>query len=97
MERRTMPTTTIKLPDTLRERIARAAEDSGVSPHAFMIEAIEARTELAERRREWIGAALKAEEQVARYGLVYDGDEVLAWMGERLAGHKMDPPAKRKL
>jgi predicted transcriptional regulator len=90
-------TTTIKLPDALRERITRAAEEAGMSPHAFMIEAIEARTELAERRRDWIGSALKAEEEVARYGLVHDGDEVLAWLGERLAGRKVAPPPKRKL
>lgn len=92
-----MTTTTLKLPDDLRQRIAEQARNAGVSPHAFMLEAIARHTALAERRRDFVGAALAAEEDVAQYGLVHDGDEVLAWLGQRLAGRPASRPRKRRL
>jgi len=90
-------TTTLKLPDELKDRVAQAASAAGKSPHAFMVEAIELQTQLAERRREFIKSALVAEEEVAQYGLVYDGDEVLSYLKARLEGRKAARPRKRKL
>ena len=49
-----MSTTTLKLPEELKERIAAAAADAGKSPHAFMVEALAAQTGLAERRRVFV-------------------------------------------
>jgi predicted transcriptional regulator len=89
-------TTTLKLPDQLKERVAEAAAAAGKSPHAFMVEAIEMQTQLAERRREFITSALAAEQEVARYGLVYDGDEVLSYLKARLDGRTPARPRKRK-
>lgn len=43
-----MPTTTIRIEDELKTRIAAAAERSGVSPHAFILEAIAQTLERAE-------------------------------------------------
>jgi predicted transcriptional regulator len=73
-------TTTLKLPDELKARIAVAAEQTGKTPHAFMVEALRMQTELAERRREFVQSALLAEQEVAQYGLVYDADEVFSHM-----------------
>ncbi|MBZ0142109.1 MAG: CopG family transcriptional regulator, partial [Rhodocyclaceae bacterium] len=64
-------TTTIKLPDDLKERVAAAAAASGKTPHAWMVEAIEAQAALAQRRQAFVASALKAEQEVAEYGLVY--------------------------
>ena len=36
-----MATTSLKLPDDLKQRAAKAAHELGVSPHAFMVSAIE--------------------------------------------------------
>lgn len=88
--------TTLKLPDDLKERVVQAASATGKSPHAFMVEAIELQTQLAERRRAFIGSALAAEQEVARYGLVYDGDEVLSYLKARIEGRKVARPRKRK-
>ena len=90
-------TTTLKLPDDLKRRVADAASRVGKSPHAFMLEAIELQTQLAERRRGFVNSALKAEEEVAQYGLVYDGDEVLSYFKARLEGRKTARPRKRKI
>lgn len=88
--------TTLKLPSELKDRVAEAAQAAGQSPHAFMVEAIEAQTRLAERRREFVASALEAEREVAQFGLVYDGDEVLSYLQARLAGQPVRRPRRRK-
>ena len=88
--------TTLKLPPALKDRVAEAAQAAGQSPHAFMVEAIEAQTRLAERRREFIASALEAEREVAQLGLVYDGDEVLSYLQARIAGQPVRRPRRRK-
>lgn len=81
-------TTTLKLSEELKIRIAAAAEAAGKTPHAFMVEALAAQTALAERRKEFVATALAAEQEVAEYGLVYDADEVLTYMQARLEGRR---------
>ncbi len=90
-------TTTLKLSDQLKGRINELAASAGQSPHAFMVEAIEQQTQLAERRRDFVGPALAAEHEVAQHGLVHDRDEVLAYLKARLEGRKATRPRKRKL
>jgi predicted transcriptional regulator len=88
--------TTLKLPEDLKHRIAQVAEAAGQSPHAFMVEAIQAQTELAERRRQFVASALDAEREVAQFGIVYDGDEVLSYLQSRLKGQPARRPRRRK-
>lgn len=90
-------TTTLKLPGPLKSRIVDAAEYAGKTPHAFMLEALQAQTELAERRREFVDAALQAREEVAQYGLVYDADEVFSYIQALLEGKPAERPAPTKL
>jgi predicted transcriptional regulator len=90
-------TTTLKLPDALKSRIANAAEAAGKSSHAFMVEALQAQTELAEKRREFVNSALLAREEVAQYGLVYDADEVFSYIQALLEGKQAVRPAPTKL
>ena len=92
MERPMASTTTLKLPDVLKARINELAEASGRSPHAFMIEALQAHTEAVERRRDFVRAALAAEEDVAEYGLVYSTDEVHRYLEAKLTGKSPRKP-----
>jgi hypothetical protein len=62
-----------------------------------MVAAIERQTELALRRRAFVGDALAAEEEVARYGQVYGGDAALGYFRARAEGHKPARPRKRRL
>lgn len=87
-------TTTLKLPDELKARIAAVAQQCGKSAHAFMVEALQLQTELAERRSAFVADALLAREEVARYGLVVDADEVFDYLKARAEGkpaRKPDP------
>lgn len=92
-----MSTTTLKLPDDLKERIVAAAVDAGKSPHAFMVEALAAQTALAERRRAFVDAAVTAEQEVAEYGLVYDADAVFSYLQDTLQGKRAKRPKAVKL
>ncbi len=89
--------TTLKLPESLKSRVAELARAAGQSPHAFMIDAISAQAALAEQRAQFFASALAAEREVAQYGLVYDADEVLSYMEAKLRGGKPVPPKSRKL
>lgn len=92
-----MSTTTLKLPEALKERITSAAEAAGKSPHAFMVDAITAQTALAERRAAFVSAAHTAEQEVAEYGLVYDADEVFSYLHDKLKGKRAKRPKTVKL
>ncbi len=92
-----MSTTTLKLPEELKERIAEAAADAGKSPHAFMVEALAAQTALAERRRVFVAAAHAAAQEVAQYGLVYDADEVFDYLQGKLKDKRAKRPKAVKL
>jgi predicted transcriptional regulator len=91
-----MPTTTLKVPEDLKARIATVAAEAGKSPHAFMVEALEQQTALAERRRAFVADALVAEREVAQYGLVHDADEVFSYLRAKVQGGKPKKPAARK-
>lgn len=88
-----MATTSLKLSDELKQRAIDAAEKMGVSPHAFMIHAIDQAATAAERRASFLGDAQAAREQMLATGKGYDASEVHAYLKARLSG---DKPAKPK-
>ena len=91
-----MTSTTLKLPQSLKTRIAAEARNLDKSPHAFMIEALAAQTRLAESHRQFVATAIAAEKEVATNGLVHDADDVFSWMRSKLAGKTAARPRARK-
>jgi predicted transcriptional regulator len=85
-------TTTLKLPDNLKKRIAPLADSAGKTPHAWMVEAIEAQATLAEKRKAFVADARAAEEEVERTGLVYRAADVHRYVRARAAGKKAPRP-----
>jgi predicted transcriptional regulator len=79
-----MPTTTLKLSEELGRRVAAVVEGTGQSAHAFMVEAIERQTRLAEQRRSFVADALAAREDAGRSGLGYPAGEVHRYMQARV-------------
>ena len=88
-----MSTTSLKLPEELKQRAVAAAQRQGVSPHAFMVQAIEQAAASAERRANFVAEAQAARKQMLRTGKGYDADDVHAYLKARIAGKK---PAKPK-
>jgi predicted transcriptional regulator len=90
-----MSTTSLKLSDELKQRAVAAAEQKGVSPHAFMVQAIELAATAAERRASFVAEAQAAREQMLSSGTGYDASEVHAYLKARIAGDKaVRPKAK---
>lgn len=77
-------TTTLKLPEKLKARIARLAKKSGRSAHSLMIEALEREVAREERMREFVQEALAADVAVADGAAVYRAEDVHVWL-DRLA------------
>jgi predicted transcriptional regulator len=88
-----MSTTSLKLSDELKRRAVAAAEKKGVSPHAFMVHAIEQAATLAEQRAGFVAEAQAAREHMQGTGKGYDASEVHRYLKERIAGGS---PAKPK-
>jgi predicted transcriptional regulator len=83
-------TTTLKLPEKLKARIAKLARQSGQSPHSLMVRAIERETAREERMRDFVREALASKADVESGGAVYRAEDVHAWM-ERLAKGEKPP------
>lgn len=87
-----MPTTSLKLPESLKNRIADVAKARGTNPHAFMLDAIERMTSAAERRAAFVDEALTAREDTIKSGTAYPAGDVHAYLEGRLRGEKLARP-----
>ena len=83
-----MATTSLKLSDELKEQAANEAAALGMSPHAFMVEAIKHATHNAELRRAFVAQANAARKQAIKTGKAYDAKDVHQHMRDRIAGTK---------
>lgn len=92
-----MTTTTIRMPEDLKARVAAAAKRSGMTPHGFMLDAIAEKAEQAELRADFDAVA------EARYARIVDSGKTVSWqemrkyLEQRLAGKSVKRPAARKL
>lgn len=85
-------TTSVKLDDSVRERLQRVANTQRRSPHWVMREAIEQYLEREERRQKFREDALAAWNHYATTGLHLSGEEVDAWLTRLEAGDDIPPP-----
>ena len=90
-------TTTLKLPEALKARIAPLAEATGKTPHAWMIEALEERVVQSEAYTTFVAEALEAEKQMLETGEAFDADEVFAYLRDKVAGRAVKRPKPVKL
>ncbi len=91
-----MSTTTIRLPDALKARIAKAAEAAGTTSHSFILEAIAEKAEQAERRAEFHALADQRYAQFLDSGESIPWEDARAWLKQRIAGKRVKRPAARK-
>lgn len=68
-----MSTTTIRLPDDLKARVARAAKRAGTTAHSFILTAIAEKAEQEERRADFHNVADQ------RYAGIADSGRTVAW------------------
>ena len=93
----TMSTTTIRLPEDLKKRIAQAAANAGTSSHAFILGAIEDSVIAAERRNEFFETAERRFADIAETGKTISWSAMRAYLLERVSGKKPPRPRPKKL
>jgi predicted transcriptional regulator len=92
-----MPTTTIRIENELKARIAAAAARAGKTAHAFILEAIAQAAEQAELNAAFHDAADKRWVKVLASGKTVAWDDAKVWLGERSRGEHPRKPVPRKV
>lgn len=92
-----MSTTTIRLPDDLKARVAAAAERAGTTAHSFILEAIAEKADQEERRSDFHDLAEQRYAKIVASGKTIPWDQMRRYLEDRLAGKKVSRPTARKL
>jgi predicted transcriptional regulator len=92
-----MPTTTIRLPEDLKARVAKAAKQAGTTAHGFILEAIAEKATEEERRSELDAVAEERYARIVASGKTIPWHEMRAYLEARMAGKPAKRPAARKL
>ncbi|HSW13569.1 MAG TPA: CopG family transcriptional regulator [Solimonas sp.] len=88
-------TTSLKLPDDVKERAIAAAQHQGVTPHAFMVDAIRLAAIAAEKKAEFVSQAQSARRESVQTGKGYPAADVHSYLRLRAKG-KSAPKPKAK-
>ncbi|MEQ8693408.1 MAG: ribbon-helix-helix protein, CopG family [Pseudomonadales bacterium] len=92
-----MSTTTVRLPDDLKKRLADVAERSGMTSHALILQAISNRVEADEARNRLHDEADQRYALIAEKGQTIPWSEMRRYLERRVAGETTEPPAARPL
>ena len=85
-------TTSLKLPEDLKERIGKVAQRVEQTPHAYMVQAIAEKVQRDEKRQDFLDAAKQSMAEFKRTGIVYRHEDVMRYMRDKLAGKKPRKP-----
>jgi predicted transcriptional regulator len=92
-----MSTTTIRLPEELKARVAAAAKRAGTSTHGFILEAIAEKAEQDGLRADFDVVAEARYARIVSSGKTIPWQEMRVYLEDRIAGKKVKRPVARKL
>lgn len=92
-----MSTTTIRLPEDLKTRVARAAARSNQTAHSFILEAIAEKAEQQERRNDFDEVAEQRYANIVASGKAIPWAEMRSYLEDRLEDKATKRPIARKL
>ncbi|MQQ99891.1 ribbon-helix-helix protein, CopG family [Glaciimonas soli] len=93
-----MSTTTIRLPDDLKARVAEAAEHAGTTPHNFILQAISEKIAQEERQSNFNDVAESRYANIVATGKTIPWGEMRQYLENYLAGNVgAKLPTARKL
>lgn len=92
-----MSTTTIRLDEELKSRIAEAAQRTGKTPHAFIVEAISQTVEHVEVEEAFDRLAEERWASLLANGKSVAWSDARTWLEARARGERPRRPAARKL
>ena len=91
-----MATTSLKLPDSLKQRVNALAAQVNKSPHAFMVDLIAAETARTEKYHKLLARAQESNREFDETGMAYDADEVNAYFRAKIQGIELPKPQPQK-
>ena len=92
-----MSTTTIRLPDDFKTRIAVAAKRTGSTAHSFILDAIAEKIAQEEKLSNFNDLADTRYATIVSSGRTIPWDQMRGYLEDRLAGKKVSRPLPRKL
>ena len=92
-----MSTTTIRMPDELKTRVAAAAQRAGTTAHSFILEAIAEKADQAERQSDFHELAEKRYAAIVSSGKTIPWNQMREYLQDRLGGKKTTRPVARKM
>ncbi|MCH9826249.1 MAG: hypothetical protein K0U79_00755 [Gammaproteobacteria bacterium] len=81
-----MSTTSLKLPEDVKQLAVAAAKQQGITTHAFMVDAIRTAATNAERRAQFVADAVASRKEAVKSGKGYAADEVHAYLRAQAQG-----------
>lgn len=92
-----MSTTTVRLPEELKARVARAAKRAGISTHALIVEAIGDKAREMEQRQQFVDEAESRYSDIVASGKTIPWSEMRRYLEGRMGGADPRRPRPRKL
>jgi predicted DNA-binding protein len=92
-----MSTTTIRIPEELKARVALAAERAGTSAHSFILEAISEKADQAERRGDFFEVAENRYAELTDTGKTIPWKTMRTYLEARVADKAVARPLAKKL
>ena len=90
-----MAATSLKLPEDLKQRIAKLAAGAGQTPHAFMVETWAREAERSELRERFAADAAVSEREALATGKAYPLSVAFDYLESRVADSKAKRPRTR--
>jgi predicted transcriptional regulator len=91
-----MSTTTIRMPEEIKTRVAAAVKRSGTTAHGFILEAIAEKVAREEMRSDFNAAADERFATLVASGKTVPWQDMRAYLEARLAGETVERPAAKK-
>jgi predicted transcriptional regulator len=87
-----MSTTSLKLPEDVKQLAVAAAKQQGVTTHAFMVDAIRTAATNAKQRAQFVDDAVASRNEAVKSGKGYEAEEVHAFLRARARGKSTSKP-----
>ncbi len=92
-----MSTTTIRIPDELKARLSRIAEQEGISTHGLILDAIAEKADALEQRQSLYAEAEARYAKVLQTGLAVTWEDMREYLDARMAGKHPPRPVPKPI
>jgi hypothetical protein len=90
-----MSTTSLKIPSEVTQLAIAVAQKQGISPHAFMVDAIRVVATAVDKRAQLVSAALAAREETLNSGQGFAAADVKTYLLQRAQGEAPARPVEK--